>query len=83
MGQSERNFAVASNEMRGNGLQPGAMDCTDTPTLPVRAARGIWPEKTAEHWAHHAGVQPRMAKYWLAGHRVSDAGRLALIRLLT
>jgi hypothetical protein len=83
MGQSERNFAVASNQMRGNGFQHGAMDCTDAPTIPVRAARGIWPEKTAENWAYHAGVQPRMAKYWLSGHKVSDAGRLALIRLLT
>jgi hypothetical protein len=81
MGQSERNFAVASNQMRGNGSQPSAMDCT--PTLPVRAARGIWPAKTAEHWAAAAGVEPRAAKYWLAGHKVSDAGRLALIRLLT
>jgi hypothetical protein len=81
MRTSERNFAVASNEMRGNAFQPNATDCM--PTIPVRAARGIWPTKTAENWAHHAGVQPRMAKYWLAGHRVSDAGRLALIRLLT
>jgi hypothetical protein len=83
MGQSERNFALASNEMRGNGLQQGAMDCTDMPTMHVRAARGIWPEKTAEHWAAAASVQPRAVKYWLAGHKVSDAGRLALIRLLT
>jgi hypothetical protein len=81
MGQSERNFAVASIQMRGNELQPGAMDCTAT--IPVRVARAIWEKKTAENWAHHAGVQPRMAKYWLSGHRVSDAGRLALIRLLT
>jgi hypothetical protein len=83
MGQSERNFAVASNQMRGNGLQGGAMDCTDMETLHVRAARGIWKEKTAENWAAAANVQPRAVKYWLAGHKVSDAGRLALIRLLT
>ena len=70
----ERNFAVASNEMRCNGLHD---------TIPVRAARGIWPEKTAENWAAAAQVQPRAVKYWLAGHKVSDAGRLALIRLLT
>jgi hypothetical protein len=81
MRTSERNFAVASNEMRGNELQSSAMDCM--PTIPVRVARAIWDKKTAENWAHHAGVQPRMAKYWLAGHKVSDAGRLALIRLLT
>jgi hypothetical protein len=73
-------IAVASMEKRGNGLLHGATDCT---TIHVRAARGIWPEKTAECWAHAAGVQPRMAKYWLAGYRVSDAGRLAIIRLLT
>jgi hypothetical protein len=80
MGQSERNFALASNEMRGNELQSGAMDCTET--IPVRMARAVWDKKTAEHWAAAAGVQPRMVKYWLAGHKVSDAGRLALIRLL-
>ena len=74
----ERNFAVASNEMRGNEFQSGALDCT----IPVRAARGIWPNKTAENWAEAAGVQPRAVKYWLAGHKVSEAGRLALIRLI-
>jgi hypothetical protein len=79
MRTSERNFAAASNEMRGNEFQSGALDCT----IPVRAARGIWPNKTAENWAAAAQVQPRAVKYWLAGHKVSDAGRLALIRLLT
>jgi hypothetical protein len=75
---SQEIVAIAM-EKRGNGLSPGAIDC---PTIYVRAARGIWPTKTAECWAAAAGVQPRMAKYWLAGYRVSDAGRLALIRLL-
>lgn len=74
---------VASMQKRGSGLPHGATDCTTIPTVHVRAARGIWPDKTAECWAAAAGVQPRMAKYWLAGHKVSDAGRLALIRLLT
>jgi len=83
MRSAEGNFAAASIQMRGNDLPHDATECTKMPTIPVRCARGIWPEKTAEHWAHHAGVQPRMAKYWLAGHRVSDAGRLAIIRLLT
>jgi hypothetical protein len=81
MGSYSSVVELEANKSRGNGLQSSAMDCTAT--IPVRAARGIWPEKTAENWAYHAGVQPRMAKYWLAGHRVSDAGRLALIRLLT
>lgn len=49
----------------------------------ARAARGIWPRKTAEQWAAAAGVQPRMASYWLAGtHPVSADGILALIRVL-
>lgn len=66
-----------STEIRGNQSSDGAADCT----VHARAARGIWPRKTAEHWAEAAGVKPRIAKYWLAG-RVSDAGKLALIRLL-
>jgi hypothetical protein len=80
MPNTSRVVELEAIKLRGNCLQDGATDCT---TIPARAARGIWPDKTAEHWAHHAGVQPRMAKYWLAGYRVSDAGRLALIRLLT
>ena len=68
-----------STAIRGNGLPRCATDC---PTIHVRAARGIWPTKTAECWADEAGVRPRMAKYWLAGHRISAAGRLALVRLL-
>jgi hypothetical protein len=55
--------------------QKSAIHCT--------VARAIWPQKTAAHWAAAAGVQERMAKYWLAGtHRVSDGGKLAIIRLL-
>jgi hypothetical protein len=78
----ERNTELTSMQMRCNTFQSGATDCM--PTLPVRAARGIWPEKTAENWAAAAGVQPRVVKYWMShGHKVSDAGRLALIRLLT
>lgn len=65
-----------------NALPPGATDCT-TSTIHARVARGIWPSKTAENWALAAGVQPRMAKYWLAGtHPVSADGILALIRVL-
>lgn len=79
----ETNNGIVSMQKRGNGLPHGATDCTTIPTIHVRAARGIWEEKTAEQWAYAAGVKPRMAKYWLAGHKVSDAGRLALIRLLT
>lgn len=83
MGTFETTGSVVSMQKRGNGLPHGATDCTTIPTVHVRAARGIWPDKTAECWAAAAGVQPRMAKYWLAGHKISDAGRLALIRLLT
>lgn len=66
-------------EMRGSALPHGATDCT---RIHERVARAIWPKKTAECWAEAAGVKPRMAKYWLAGHVVSDAGKLAIIRLL-
>ena len=79
----ETNEGIVSMQKRGNGLPHGATDCTTIETVHVRAARGIWEKKTAECWAAAAGVQPRMAKYWLAGHKVSEAGRLALIRLLT
>jgi hypothetical protein len=79
----ETEIAIQSMQKRGNGLPFGATDCTTIPTIHVRAARGIWPNKTAECWAEAAKVKPRMAKYWLAGHKVSDAGRLAIIRLLT
>jgi hypothetical protein len=52
-------------------------------TIHCIVARAIWPHKTAAHWGAAAGVQERMAKYWLAGtHRVSDGGKLAIIRLL-
>lgn len=61
-----------------NPLQGAAIHC-----IHARAARGIWPRKTAEEWAAAAGVQPRMAAYWLAGtHEVSADGILALIRVL-
>ena len=78
MGREWQPTVVQAMEKRGSGLPEGATECT---TIFIRAARGIWPTKTAECWAAAAGVQPRMAKYWLAGHKVSDAGRLALIRL--
>ncbi|WP_291854796.1 hypothetical protein [Bradyrhizobium sp.] len=61
-------------------MHRGALECTG---IYARAARGIWPRKTAEHWAAAAGVKTRIARYWLAGARaVSDAGKLALIREL-
>lgn len=70
---------LAATEMRGNPFPHGATDCT---TIHAIVARAVWPSKTAEHWAALAGVQPRMAKYWLAGHKVSDSGKLVLRRLL-
>jgi hypothetical protein len=30
-------------------------------------ARGVWPEKTAAHWAAEVGVAERTAAFWLAG----------------
>jgi len=54
------------------------MDCTIDKCADI--ARAVWPSKTAENWAYAAGVQPRMAKYWLADPAtISPAARLALI----
>lgn len=45
-----------------------------------RAARAIWPQKTAAHLAAAAHVSERAAEYWLAGEREpSAAALLALI----
>ncbi len=78
--ESLGTIANRAIEMRGSALPRSAIDCTG---IHARAARGIWPRKTAEHWAEAAGVKVRMAKYWLAGsHEVSDAGKAALARLL-
>lgn len=79
MGAELQVVESPSLEMRGNGLPHGATDCT---TIHADAARGIWKQKTAENWAAAAGVEPRIAKYWLAGRKVSDTGKLAIIRLL-
>ena len=78
--ESESVSSRRSIEKQGSRLPHGAIHCT---AIYIRAARGIWPKKTAEHWAAKAGVKTRMAKYWLSGkHPVSDSGRLALIREL-
>lgn len=62
-----------------NSIRGTAIDCSAA----ARAARGIWPSKTAEHWAAAAECQPRMAAYWLSGNKaVSDAAKLALIRAI-
>lgn len=72
--------AERATEKRGTGLHSGALQCTG---IHARAARGMWPKKTAAEWAAKAGVKERIAKYWLSGKRpVSDSGRLALIREL-
>lgn len=81
MGTVESLAGRIATRMRRKSLSETATDCSDTPHN--RAARGLWPRKTAEEWAARAGVQPRMAAYWLAGtHAVSSDGKLALIREL-
>lgn len=79
MSESSGRSVAASTGMRGTALPHGAIHCTG---IHCAVARTIWPIKTAEHWAAAAGVKPRMAKYWLAGRKVGDAGKLALRRLL-
>lgn len=79
---SESSGAIARDAIENAriGLHRGATHCVG---IHARAARGIWPIKTAEHWAAEAGVKVRMAQYWLAGtHDVSEAGKNALVRLL-
>lgn len=78
-GESVQGSANGTIEKRGTIVSLRALQCT----VHARAARGIWPSKTAEQWAAAAGVQPRIAKYWLAGARpISADGILALIRVL-
>lgn len=78
---SESPVAYVARRMRGSPLHLSAIHCTNSKHACV--ARALWPLKTAEHWAAKADVQPRMAKYWLAGsHAVSADGKLALIREL-
>jgi hypothetical protein len=38
------------------------------------AAIGLWPEKTALHWAAAAGKSKRAAEYWLAAQSPRDVG---------
>lgn len=78
MRTEESPVAFVARQMRGSPLHRSAMDCTTSKY--VTAARAFWPDKTAENWAAAAGVQPRMAKYWLKGN-VSPAGKLAIIHL--
>lgn len=81
MRAEESVVSFPATRMRGNPLSLGASLCTASRY--VAAARAFWPHKTAEHWAAAAGVQPRMAKYWLAGtHDVSAEGQLAIRREL-
>lgn len=79
MSESCTAALASSLEKRGNSLPAGAIFCT--PNLYVIVARARWPEKTAENWAAAAGREPRIAKDWLNG-KVSDAGKLAIVRLL-
>lgn len=60
-------------------MHHGAIHCTG---IHAAVAVVIWPKKTAENWAAAAKRKPRIAKYWLAGGDVSEAGKLALIRQL-
>lgn len=79
--ESESISPPAAIRKRGTPVHHGALQCTGKH---ARAARGIWPRKTAEHWSAAANVKLRIARYWLAGTReVSEAGKLAIIRELS
>lgn len=45
----------------------------------ARAARAIWPHKTAAHLAAAAHVSERAAEYWLAGQREPSARAIRAI----
>lgn len=38
------------------------------------AATGLWPLKTAQHWADAAGKSKRAAEYWMAARSPRDVG---------
>lgn len=81
MHTEESPVAFVARQMRGKSLSHSAIHCTVSKH--ARVARVLWIDKTAECWAAASGVQPRMAKYWLAGtHEVSGDGKLAIIREL-
>ena len=44
-----------------------------------RAARGLWPHKTAAELAFRAQVTERAAKYWLSGEREPSAMAIGII----
>ncbi len=44
-----------------------------------RIARALWPRKTAAEIATRAGVTPRTAELWLAGHEPSARAVLAVL----
>lgn len=75
--QSSVAAGRSSTANRGNGLHRGAIHCTL-----ARIAKAIWPHKTPENWAAAAGVQVRIAKYWVAGKHLSDAARIAIIKAI-
>lgn len=81
MGELRSELSTGATEKRCNGLDAGATDCTDG--MHARVARAIWRNKTAEHWAAAARKKPRMAKYWLKSGKVSEAAKLAIIRILS
>lgn len=79
LGQLQSSSQEGAIRIRRNELQSGATDCTADGY--VRAARGLWPHKTAEHWAAAAGREPRIGKYWTAG-KVSEAAKYAIHHVL-
>lgn len=80
MDRSSSASAELSTAIWRNSPHHRATDCT---SIHVACARAIWPHKTAENWALAAKRKVRAAKYWLATGDVSEAGKLAILRLLT
>lgn len=44
-----------------------------------KAARALWPRKTAAEFAYRGNVTERAAKYWLSGEREPNATIIAAV----
>jgi hypothetical protein len=62
-------ISCSGNEQLGGGLSPIA--------AVMRAARGLWPSKTAAALAELTGTSPRAAEYWLAGNTKPGSEQIA------
>lgn len=86
MRESESPVARVARSMRRSPLRLGKSAAKNCGTNGyAAAATGLWPLKTAQHWADAAGRSKRAAEYWLAARSPRDVGpegQLAIRRAL-